>query len=51
MVFCFNGLSVQTRFLHDPVCKCSQNLYQSVAIRLKYVLLVLLLCLLKYLGL
>ena len=32
-------------------CKCSQNLYRSVAIHLKYVLLVLLLRLLKYLDL
>ena len=32
-------------------CKCLQNLYQSVAIYLKYVLLVLLLHLLMYLGL
>ena len=32
-------------------CKCLQNLYQSVAIHLKYVLLVILLRLLKYLGL
>ena len=32
-------------------CKCLQHLYQSVAIHLKYVLLVLLLLLLKYLGL
>ena len=33
------------------VSKCSQIFYQSVAIHLKYVLLVLLLRLLKYLGL
>ena len=32
-------------------CKCLQNLYQSVAILLKYVLFILLLRLLKYLGL
>ena len=32
-------------------CKYLQNLYQSVAIHLKYVLLVLLLCLLNFLGL
>ena len=33
------------------VCKCLQNLYQSVAIHLEYVLLLLLLRLLMYLGL
>ena len=32
-------------------CKCLQHLYQSVAIQLKYMLLVLLLRLLMYLGL
>ena len=32
-------------------CKCLQNVYQSVAIHLKYVLLVLLIRLLMYLGL
>ena len=31
-------------------CQCSHNLYQSVAIHMQYVLLVLLLHLLKYLG-
>ena len=32
-------------------CKCFQNLYQSVAIHLKYMLLVLLKPVIKYLGL
>ena len=47
LLFYFNSNEISPH----SVNKCSQNLYHSVAIHLKYVLLVLLLRLLKYLGL